>query len=156
MIPKTINELNQIRAECEGMVNMGATVSAMLTVVPVPGVDTVGDVAIMLELLSTINKRFGLSPEQIEQLDFVMKEKVLAIAITTGSQLIGKLIISEIASFLLKKYGTRILTSQFLKFIPLVGQAISAGISFGALKSLGNSHINDCYKICEQLILGDK
>jgi hypothetical protein len=53
---------------------------------------------------------------------------------------------------LLKKIGVRVAAKQVTKFIPFVGQAVSAGISFGAMKYLGNSHIDECYAVCKQVI----
>ncbi|WP_438805790.1 hypothetical protein [Sodalis sp. (in: enterobacteria)] len=31
-------------------------------------------------------------------------------------------------------------------YVPLLGQALAAGLSFSAMKLLGNSHIDDCYR----------
>ncbi|MFC4596861.1 hypothetical protein [Cohnella hongkongensis] len=134
------------------MVNKRATVSAAAAAVPVPGVDVGADVAIMLELLPAINRRFGLSPEQIEQLDSAIKGKILVIISSIGSRLIGKVITKELVISLLKKAGVRITVKQATKYVPIVGQAVSAGISFGAMKYLGNSHIDECYKVCERII----
>ena len=70
------------------MVNKRATTSAVAAAVPVPGVDIGADVAIMLELLPAINRRFGLSSEQIEQLDSAIKGKIFVIISSIGSELI--------------------------------------------------------------------
>lgn len=43
------------------MVNKKATASAAAAAIPLPGLDVGADVAIMLELLPAINRRFGLS-----------------------------------------------------------------------------------------------
>ena len=48
--------------------------------------------------------------------------------------------------------GTRVTAKQVAKYVPIVGQAVSAGISFGAIKYLGNSHINECYEVCKRSI----
>lgn len=39
---------------------------------------------------------------------------------------------------------------QVTKYVPFVGQAVSAGISFGAMKYLGNAHIEECYAVCKR------
>ncbi|MNP86084.1 hypothetical protein D3C76_1861170 [compost metagenome] len=46
----------------------------------------------------------------------------------------------------------RVTVKQVAKFVPFVGQAVSAGISFGAMKYLGNSHIEECYEVCKKII----
>lgn len=152
MIPKTIRELDSIREECKSIVNKRASASAAAAVVPVPGVDVGADVAIMVELLPAINRRFGLSPEQIEQLDSTVKGQILVIISSLGSKLVGKFITKETVVLLLKKIGTRVAVKSVTKFIPFVGQAVSAGISFGAMKYLGNSHIDECYEVCKRII----
>lgn len=152
MIPKTIEELDRIREECKSMVNKRASASALAAAVPVPGIDMGADVAIMMELLPAINRRFGLSHEQIEQLDGEIRGKILVIISSLGSQLVGNLITKEAVMLLLKKVGARVAAKQVTKFIPFVGQAVSAGISFGAMKYLGKSHIDECYEVCKRVI----
>lgn len=152
MIPRNIKELNEIRETCKSMVNTRATASAAAAVVPVPGADVGADIAIMMELLPTINRRFGLSPDQIDQLDSEIKAKILIIITSIGSKLVGKVITKEAIGLLLKKVGKRVAVKQVTKFVPFVGQAVSAGISFGAMKYLGNSHIDECYEVCRRVI----
>lgn len=152
MIPRTIEELNRIREECKTMLNKRAAASAVAAIIPVPGADIAADIAIMLELLPAINRKFSLSPEQIDQLDSAIKAKILVIVTSVGSQLIGKVITKELVVLLLKKVGARVAVKQIAKFVPFIGQAVSAGISFGAMKYLGNSHIEECYSVCKRFI----
>jgi uncharacterized protein (DUF697 family) len=156
VIPKSISELDRIKEECKSMVNKRASASAAAAVVPVPGVDVGADVAIMMELLPAINRKFGLSPEQIDQLDAAVKGQILVIISSLGSKLVGKFITKEAVVLLLKKIGTRVAVKSVTKFIPFVGQAVSAGISFGAMKYLGNSHIDECYEVCKRIIQRDQ
>lgn len=46
-IPKTIEELDEIKEECMKMVNKRAAVSGLISVVPMPGVDVVADVKLL-------------------------------------------------------------------------------------------------------------
>ncbi|MEW8969793.1 MAG: hypothetical protein AB2411_04155 [Mesobacillus sp.] len=152
MIPATMSELERVKEECKSMVNKRATASAAAAVVPVPGLDVGADVTIMMELLPAINRKFGLSPEQIDQLDAASKAQILVIISSLGSKLVGKFITKEVVAILLKKISTRVAVKSVTKFIPFVGQAVSAGISFGAMKYLGNSHIDECYEVCKRVI----
>jgi hypothetical protein len=152
LIPKTMEELERIRQECLAMVNKRAATSAAGAVVPVLGADIGVDISIMLELLPAINRKFGLTPEQIDDLDTTIKGQVLVIITSLGSKLVGKVITKTTVALLLKTVGKRVAVKQVTKFIPFVGQAVAAGISFGAMKHLGNSHINECYEVCKQLI----
>jgi uncharacterized protein (DUF697 family) len=124
--------------------------------VPVPMVDVGADVAIMLELLPAINRKYGLSYEQIEQLDSAIKGKILVIISSIGSHLIGRVITKRLVVSLLKKIGTKITLKQATKYVPIFGQAVSAGISFAAMNYLGNSHADECYNVCKQIIEMEK
>lgn len=106
----------------------------------------------MEELLPSINRKFGLSPEQIDQLDQETKKQIFVILSSLGSKLMGKTITKEVVTLLLKKVGTRVAAKQVTKYIPFIGQAVSAGISFTAMKYLGNSHIDECYEVCKRVI----
>jgi len=152
MIPTNTRELEEIKEQCMKMVNKRSAASAAAAVVPLPGVDVGADVVIMMELLPAINRKFGLSPEQLDQLDSDTKGRITVIISSVGSELIGKLITKEIVVKLLKKIGVKVTTKQVSKFIPFVGQALAAGISFGAMKHLGKSHIDDCYEVCKRAI----
>lgn len=152
MIPKNLSELNRIREECKSMVNKRASASAAAAVIPVPGADVGADVVIMMELLPAINKKFGLSREQLDQLDSVIKGKIAVIISSIGSELVGKYITKQTVTLLLKKVGAKIAVKQVAKYVPFIGQAVSAGISFGAMKYLGNSHIDECYEVCRRII----
>ncbi len=66
--PKNLEELEQVKQECMQLVNKRALLSGAAAAVPLPGVDISADITIMIELLTEINKRFGLSEEQIGQL----------------------------------------------------------------------------------------
>lgn len=152
MVPKSIAELDRIKAECISIVNKRASASGLAAAVPIPGVDVAADVGIMMELLSTINKKFGLSQDQIDGLDPETKKMLLIIVTSIGSDIIGKLITKQLVAQLLKKVGARVAVKSVAKFIPIVGQLAAAGISFGAMKMLGHSHIDECYQVCKRLI----
>ena len=69
MLPKSKTELDAIRDECKSMVTKRAGLSGAAAVVPVPGADIGADVMLLLEMIPMINRKFGLSPEQIDDLD---------------------------------------------------------------------------------------
>ncbi|WP_044747291.1 hypothetical protein [Bacillus alveayuensis] len=152
MVPKTIEELNQIREECRTMVKKRASASAIAAAIPVPGVDISADVGIMLELLPAINRKFGLTPEQIEQLDEETKRIILVLVTSIGSELVGRTITKQLVAKLLKKVGARVAAKQATKYVPFIGQAVSAGISFAAMRHLGNAHIDECYEVAKRYI----
>jgi uncharacterized protein (DUF697 family) len=152
MIPESMIELNKVKKSCKRLVNRRASASGLVAAIPLPGLDIGGDVVMMVGLLNKINRKFGLSEEQIDKLDVESKKLIMMIVSTIGSDIIGKQIRKQFVLRTLKKMGAKITTKQAVKFVPLIGQAASAGISFGAMKYLGEKHINECYEVCEKYI----
>lgn len=150
-----MKELDRIRDECYGLVTTRAGLSAAAAVVPVPGVDVAADLGLLVELTTTINRKFGLTPEQIEQLSPEIRQKLAVIITSIGSNLIGAYVTKESVMLLLKKVGVRVATASVAKYVPVVGSAISATVSFGAMKWMGNSHVTDCYDAVRRIIQPD-
>ncbi len=145
--------LDTIRDECRRLVTRRASLSAGVAVVPLPGLDVGSDVVILLKLLPRINERFGLTPAQIDALDTETKRIVMMFIGSVGSTLVGRLITREVVIRMLMKMGVRLSAAGIVKFVPLVGQAVSASISFGAMKMLGDRHIDDCYEVARRALL---
>lgn len=149
--------LDAIRAECRSLVTRRASLSAGVAVVPLPLLDVGTDIAILLKLLPTINARFGLTPQQIDGLDAETKRIVMLFIGSVGTTLVGRIVTRDLVVKILMKMGVRVTTKGIVKFVPLLGQAVSASISFGAMKVLGNRHIDDCYEIaCRTLLQTQK
>ncbi len=146
-------ELDAIRDDCRRLVKRRATLSAATAIVPVPGLDVGADVAILVKLLPRINERFGLTPAQLEGLDADTRRVVLVLIGSMGSTLVGRLVSRELIVKVLMKLGVRVTTKGVVKFVPLIGQAVSATISFGAMKLVGDRHIDDCYEIARRALL---
>lgn len=153
MLPETIEDLDVLRTECRSLVTTRAGLSAGAAVIPIPGVDIGADVSLLVEMIPRINRKFGLTPEQIDQLDPQFKKIMLVAIATMGSELIGKLVTRELIMQVLKKIGIRVATKSFAKFIPILGQALAASLSFGAMKMVGNAHVDDCYEVAKKMIL---
>lgn len=153
MLPQTLEELEALRAECKSMVTKRAGLSAGAAVVPIPGIDLGADMTLLMEMIPAINQKFGLNPDQIEGLDPKVKRIILIGATSLGSTFVGKWVTKELVVQLLKTMGVRVTTKSVAKFVPFLGQAVAASISFGAMKMLGNAHVEDCYKVAKKALL---
>lgn len=142
-----------IAERCRKLVTQRALVAAGVAMVPVPGLDWLTDVGVLIKLLPEINRAFGLTPEQIERLA-PDRKLVVYKAISAGSGvLVGRVVTRELVIQLLKVVGVRLTTQQAAKFVPIAGQAVSAMLTFGALKYVCEQHIRQCQAVARQLAL---
>lgn len=152
MLPKSITELEKIRASCKAMVKRRAATSGGMSLIPIPGVDIAGDVGMLLQLIPSINKKFGLTPEQIDELDTRHQVLIYAMLKKVGSDLVGRAVTKRLVVAALKKVGGRMAAKQVLKYIPFAGQAAAVALSVAAMMYLGNSHIDACFEVARGAI----
>lgn len=152
MLPKTLDELDRIRASCRVMVRRRAATSGGMSLIPIPGVDIAGDVGLLLQLIPAINQKFGLTPGQIEELDPQHKVLVYAMLKQIGGSMVGRAITKKLAVAALKKVGVQLSAKQVLKYVPFAGQAAAVALSVTAMMYLGNSHIETCYQVAKGAI----
>lgn len=152
MLKMTLAELEAIRLECLSLVNQRSVVSAAVAVVPIPGLDVGADVAIMTRMIDLINQKFQLTAQDVGRLDPNTRQRILVLVSSMGSTLIGKYASKELVMLALKRVGVRMASKQAAKFVPLLGSAIAAGLSYGAMRWLGNAHVEDCYQVLKRAI----
>ena len=152
MLPKSIAELEKIRASCKAMVKRRAATSGGMSLIPIPGVDIAGDVGMLLQLIPSINQKFGLTPEQIDELDTRHQVLIYAMLKKVGTDLVGRAVTKRLVVAALKKVGGRVAAKQVLKYIPFAGQAAAVALSVAAMMYLGNSHIDACFEVAQGAI----
>ncbi len=139
--------------QCRRMVKQHALVAAGVAVVPLPGVDWAADVGVLLRLIPRINNAFGLSPEQIERLAPDRRVAVYKAITAGGGLLVGKLITQALVVRLLAVVGVRMSAQQAAKYVPVAGQAVSALLTYSALKAVCEQHIQQCVAVRRVLLL---
>jgi uncharacterized protein (DUF697 family) len=153
LVPDTPAQIEAVARQCRRLVTRRAIVGAGVALVPVPGIDWVTDVGILLKLIPEINRAFGLTPEQVERLAPDRRLVVYKAVSAGGSLLVGKLVTREVVLHALKLVGVRLTTQQAAKYVPVAGQAVSALLTFSALKFVCEQHIRQCIAISRQLAL---
>lgn len=149
MLPKSMTELEKIRASCKAMVRRRAATSGGMSLIPIPGVDIAGDVGMLLQLIPAINRKFGLTPAQINELDTRHQVLIYAMLKKVGADLVGREVTKTLVLAALKKVGGRMAAKQVLKYVPFAGQAAAVALSVAAMMYLGNSHVDACYEIAK-------
>jgi uncharacterized protein (DUF697 family) len=153
VVPATLREIDAVVRDCRRLVSRRALVAAGAAVVPLPGVDWVTDVAVLVRVIPEINAAFGLTPEQIERLAPDRRVVVYKAISAGGSMLIGKLVTRELVMQALRIVGVRLTTQQAAKFVPVAGQVVSAALTYSALRYVCEQHIQQCVAISRMLML---
>lgn len=153
VVPATPEAIEQVAAHCRRLVTRRSLMAAGVAMVPVPGLDWLTDIGVLLKLLPEINAAFGLTPEQVARLSPERRLVVYKAITASGGLVVGKLVTRELVLTLLKLVGVRLTTQQAAKFVPVAGQAVSAALTFGALKYVCEQHILQCMSVARQLQL---
>lgn len=129
------------------ILNRRALVAAAASAVPVPGLDWAVDAAMLSRLIPEINREFGLTPHQLDQLEPKKRDQVQKAVAMVGSVLIGKFISRDLIIKAATKIGVRLTTKQVAKFVPLAGQVVSAAVGYAAIRYFGEEHMKDCIRV---------
>lgn len=132
------------------LLNRRALVGAVAGAVPVPGLDWAVDAAMLSRMVPAINAEFGLTPAQLDKLPAHKREQVNKAIGTVGSVLVGKFVTRDLVLRMAKIAGKRLTIQQAAKYVPLAGQALSAMMSYAAIRYLGEEHIKDCVRVALQ------
>lgn len=145
--------IDAIAERCRRLVTRRSLLAAGVAMAPIPGLDWLTDVGVLVKLLPEINAAFGLSPGQIERLAPERRIVVYKAITAAGGLLVGKVVTRQLVLTMLKLVGVRLTAQQAAKFVPLAGQAVSAALTFSALKFVCEQHIRQCIAVREQLLL---
>ncbi|HET7528350.1 MAG TPA: hypothetical protein VFK10_20595 [Burkholderiaceae bacterium] len=149
----TPDDIAAVAQQCRKLVTKRALIAAGVAAVPVPGIDWLTDVGVLLKVIPEINEKFGLTPDQIERLAPDRRVAVFKAISAGGSVLIGRLVTRDLLLAMLKVVGIRLTAGQAAKVVPIAGQAVSAALTFSALKYVCEQHIKQCIEVSRQLAL---
>jgi uncharacterized protein (DUF697 family) len=147
--PARSAQINETAHRCRKTVMKRALITASAAVSPVPGIDLVVDLGVLMKLLREINAEFGLTPEQIEDLAPKRRLSVYRAIAAVGSSVIGRAVTREALAVVMKGMARRVATKSTVKYLPVAGQAMAATLSFTAVKYVGYRHIDDCVAVAE-------
>ncbi|MCW7537815.1 hypothetical protein OOT46_08125 [Aquabacterium sp. A7-Y] len=151
LVPSSPAEVEQVARYCRRLVNQRALMAAGVAVVPVPGLDWLADVGVLVKLFGEINHAFGLTPEQVERLSPNRRVYAYKAISAAGGFMVGRVVTRELVIRAVKLVGVRLSAQQAAKFVPLAGQAVSAALTFSALKLVCEQHIRQCMEVARVL-----
>ena len=141
--------LDEKRKACEKYVAYAAAAAAANGINPIPGADVAVDLSILVKLFAEIRRDFGLDS------DFLESAKHSSIpAIGRLASNVVQYAAKEGLIMLVKRYAGRQLAKSLTKYVPLVGQAIAAGIGYAMTSHAGNAYLDDCHKLAKERLEG--
>ena len=149
VMPRNADEIEAAKARSRRRLTRTAAVASAASIIPLPGIDIAVDAAALIRLIPEINREFGLTPEQIEQLSPNKQLVIYKAIVAVGGAMIGKLITRELVIEALKAVGVRLTVKQAAKYVPLAGQALSVAIGFAAMQYVGRQHIRESARVVE-------
>lgn len=144
------------RKVAEDIVSWSSVASAANGLNPVPGLDVSIDAGVLLNMVKQINKVFGLSEEQLkyaEKSSPGLLESPEYNGLKQGIlKLIAKYAAVEGILIVLKRMGAKVLVKNISKYLPFVGQLISAGIGYKMTLSFGEAYIDEVQDKAKSLL----
>jgi hypothetical protein len=101
-------------------------------------------------LIPENNKEFGLTPQQLDQLEPKKRDQVQKAVTLVGSVLIGKFISRDLVIKAATKIGVRLTDKLAAKYVPLAGQVVAAAVGYAAIRYFGEEHMKDCIRVARQ------
>ncbi len=153
MLSENIFELK--KEEAIEIVTNRAYLAAINGINPIPGLDVSIDLGILYNMVKEVNQIFGLSEKQIKYLEkttSISQNPMYAGIKQNILKFIAQYTNAEAITTILKKFSSSITSKEFSKYIPFIGQAISATISYKMTRWLGEDYIDNAIKLSSELI----
>ena len=152
MVLTSLDEIAKTRRSCRRMVRNRARAAAAIAAVPVPGLHLAADIAMLLELITNINRRFGLAPEQLEQLDSPMRIVVQRVLRRVGASFVGVAVTREMVIEALARMSVQLAAETMLKYVPLAGSVVAGTIAYHTFRTIAYAHVDECTRVAREVI----
>lgn len=150
-LPTTNDEIANRRERAEALIRKKAILSSSVSIVPITGLDFGVDLKLMRDIIEDINKIYGVDHKQVNNLGDDVKERIYTAAAIQGSQFVGRKVSSALLKVVIRDVAKRTAAKQ-TKWFPIVGQAISASISYYFMKKIGQDHVEKCEKVIRSIV----
>lgn len=151
VIPSSPEAIEAVAKRCRAIVRRQSLLAAGVAMVPVPGLDWVTDIGVLIKVIPQINEQFGLSKAQVERLAPDRQLVVYKALTAGGGLLVGRVVTKELVIKALRLVGIRLSTQQASKYVPIAGQALSAVLTYSALRYVCEQHIRQCVAVAREV-----
>ena len=129
-----------------------ARAAAAMAAVPIPGVGIASDVALLLQLIPAVNRKFGLAPEQLAQLDSPIRIVVQRTLRRAGARFVGVAVTREMIVDALARMSVQLAAESVVKYIPVAGSVVAGTIAYHAFRTVAYAHVEDCTRVVRELL----
>lgn len=143
--------VDALRRECRALARKRALLAAASSLVPLPGVDLLTDVALLTRVIERINAHFGLDEAQVGRLTAAHQAAIYRLMAATGGTLAARLTRPGLIVVILRAIGIRLTAMEAVRFVPVAGQIIAAGIGYWSFNTLAQRHIRHCEALQQAL-----
>lgn len=148
--------LEKKRLVAAKIVSWSAAASAANGLNPVIGADVAVDVSILLNMCKQINDVFGLTDKHILYMEKYSGKLEKSIEYNALKQNIIKWIAKyasvEAILLILRSMGKNILVKNISKFLPILGNLISAGVGYKMTAYFGEQYLNEAEDLAEKML----
>lgn len=130
--------LEEKRKAAKKIVHFYAAASAANAVNPLPGLDILADISILLAMAQHVLRTFGIDPQKDEK-------KLVRLLGAKGAKELLQYVSKRAIPTILKRFSGRLATAQATKWIPIVGQGASVIIGAAVAETFGNDCISRAY-----------
>ncbi|WP_207952753.1 GTPase [Paenibacillus agricola] len=145
----SIEFLMKKKAACKKLITLTSAAAAANGLNPIPGLNIAIDIGILQKMFTQIRKSFDLSEDKLKSRLHLYPHLANVV-----NNLLKSVSTHGVISLLEKQAG-KVAAQQLSKYIPFIGQAISASAGFGITYLAGNSYLDNCYEVAEAMLKED-
>jgi GTP-binding protein EngB required for normal cell division/uncharacterized protein (DUF697 family) len=142
----SVDFLKKKKAACKKMISLTAAAAAANGLNPIPGLNIAIDIGILQKMFMQIRKNFDLSEDKLKSRLHLYPH------LANIANNVLKSVSTQGVIHLLEKQAGKVAAQQLSKYIPFIGQAISATAGFAITYLAGNKYLDDCYEVAEAMI----
>ncbi|MFS0725695.1 GTPase [Paenibacillus sp. 1P07SE] len=142
----SLDFLKRKKKACEKLLLLNSAAAAANGLNPVPGLNIAIDASILQKLLDQIRSNFDLSEDRIRT-----GAKIVPALASAANNLLKSISFQGIIHLLQRQAG-KTATTQLSRYVPFIGQALSATAGFSITYFTGKAYLDDCYKVAEALL----
>lgn len=145
------SQLVALQLECRKMVRRRAALSALTSLIPIPGIDLITDTAVLVKLIPDINAKFGLPDATHSKLSPTKKVLHYRLLAAAGGMFASRAVTAKVVIGTLRIAGLRLTVMEATRLVPIAGQIAAAIIGYLTLSYVAGKHVDECAALAREI-----